>query len=54
MRLDHPQTKALLPQLRQTGWQARRWSALIDHVWLMQRGPHDPAWRYIYRIEMAG
>jgi 2'-5' RNA ligase len=54
MRLDQPKIEALLPQLRQTDWHALRWSVLIDHLWLMQRGPHDPAWRYIYRIEMAG
>ncbi len=25
-----------------------------NHLWLMQREPHDPAWRYLYRIDLAG
>ncbi len=54
MRLDTPKTEALLHQLRRTEWHTQRWSVLIDHLWLMQRGPHDPAWRYIHRIEMVG
>lgn len=54
MRLDSTKTAALLPQLRQTDWHTQRWSVLIDHLWLMQRGPDDRAWRYIYRSEMAG
>ena len=54
MRLDAPKTEALLHQLRQTEWQTRRWSIPIDHLWLMQRGPSDPAWCYIQRIEMKG
>jgi 2'-5' RNA ligase len=54
MRLDQPKTEALLPQLQQTEWQAQRWNIPIDHLWLMQRGPSDPAWRYIQRIEMTG
>lgn len=54
MRLDQPNTAALLPQLRQTNWHAQRWNVTIDHLWLMQRGPSDPAWRYIYRVEMKG
>ncbi len=52
MRLDQRKTEALLPQLRQTEWHTQWWSAIIDHLWLMQRGPDDPAWRYIYRVEM--
>jgi 2'-5' RNA ligase len=53
MRLDARQTETLLPQLRQTEWHTSQWSVTIDHLWLMQRGPHDPAWRYIHRIEMS-
>jgi 2'-5' RNA ligase len=52
MRLDQNKTEALLPQLRQIDW-LRQWhSVSIDHLWLMQRGPNDPAWRYIHRVEM--
>ena len=54
MRLDQPETEVLLPQLRQTDWHTRRWSVPIDHLWLMQRGSGDPAWRYIHRVEMKG
>lgn len=52
MRLDQPETEVLLPQLRQTNWHSQRWSVPIDHLWLMQRGPADPAWRYIHRVEL--
>ncbi len=52
MRLEHSKTKTLLNQLRQTEWHTQRWSPLLDHLWLMQRGPSDPAWRYIHRIEL--
>jgi 2'-5' RNA ligase len=54
MRLDQPKTEALLTRLQQTGWHVQRWSIPIAHLWLMQRGPSDPAWRYIHRIEMTG
>jgi 2'-5' RNA ligase len=54
MRLDRAKTEALLSQLRQTEWLTRPWSATIDHLWLMQRGLSDQAWRYIQRIEMTG
>jgi 2'-5' RNA ligase len=54
MRLNQAETEALLPQLHQTEWHSQQWSVLIDQLWLMQRGPHEPAWRYIYRIEMHG
>jgi 2'-5' RNA ligase len=54
MRLDQAKTEVLLSQLRQTEWHRLRWSVTIDHLWLMQRGSSDPAWRYIYRIEMHG
>ncbi len=52
MRLDAHQTETLLPQLRQTAWLKQPMNIMIDHLWLMQRGPHDPAWRYIHRVEM--
>ena len=53
MRLDAQQTETLLTQLRQTDWLMQLWSITIDHLWLMQRGPNDPAWRYIHRIELT-
>jgi 2'-5' RNA ligase len=54
MRLDAHKTEVLLNQLRQTEWHTQRWSVPIDHLWLMQRGPNDLAWRYIQRVEMTG
>jgi 2'-5' RNA ligase len=54
MRLDARRTGTLFTQLRQTDWLGRPWSVLIDHLWLMQRGREDPAWRYIHRIAMTG
>ena len=54
LRLGRQETRSLLAQLRQSEWHSDRWSALIDHLWLMQREPDDPAWRYIQRIDLAG
>lgn len=54
MRLDARQTEARLRQLQQTDWLTQQWIIPVDHLWLMQRGPDDPAWRYIHRIELTG
>lgn len=52
MRLDKNRTRTLLNELRQSEWHTGRWSVPMDHLWLMQRGPDDPAWRYIYRVDL--
>jgi 2'-5' RNA ligase len=54
MRLDETQTRALLQALKQTEWRTGCWVVPLDHLWLMQRGPDDPAWRYIYRVSLSG
>ncbi len=54
MRLGRAKSKTLLAQLWQSEWHTGRWSVPIDHLWLMQRGPEDPAWRYIHCIDMRG
>jgi 2'-5' RNA ligase len=54
MRLDKGQAQALLEELRQGEWHAGRWVVPLEHLWLMQRGPGDPAWRYIYRVNLQG
>ena len=54
MRLDARQAETLFKQLRQTDWLRQPWSVAIGHLRLMQRGPGDPAWRYIHRVEMTG
>ncbi len=38
---------------QQTERHTERWPVLIDHLWLMQRGPGDPAWRYIHRVDLT-
>ena len=53
MRLDALKTEVLLNRLQQMDWLMQPWSTAIDHLWLMQRGPHDPAWRHIHRINMV-
>jgi len=52
MRLDQSATQSLLNQLRHSDWHTQRWPVRIDQLWLMQRGPRDPAWRSIHRVEM--
>jgi len=54
MRLDKQGTRTLLNELRQSEWHTGRWSVPMDHLWLMQRGPDDPTWRYIHRIDLTG
>jgi 2'-5' RNA ligase len=54
MRLGWDETRSLLARLQQSEWHTGRWSVPIDHLWLMQRGPGDPAWRYIHRIDLTG
>jgi 2'-5' RNA ligase len=54
MRLDEKRTRTLAQALKQTEWHTGRWAVPLDHLWLMQRGPDDPAWRYIYQINLKG
>jgi len=54
MRLSKRETRPLLAQLQGSEWHSGRWSVLIDHLWLMQRGPGEPEWRYIHRVDLAG
>jgi len=53
MRLDRARTQRLLQELWQSEWHTGRWPVPMDHLWLMQRGPGDPAWRHIYRINLS-
>jgi 2'-5' RNA ligase len=54
MRLDEKRTRTLFQELRQTEWHTERWTVPLNCLWLMQRGPDDPAWRYIYQINLKG
>jgi 2'-5' RNA ligase len=53
MRLTAAASSALLGELRQSEWHTSRWSVRIDQLWLMQRGPHDPAWRAIQWLPLG-
>lgn len=53
MRLSQGLTEQALAELRGTAWHTGHVSARIDHLWLMQRGPDDKAWRFIYRFELT-
>jgi len=48
--LDRERTRTLLKEPRPSEWHSGRWVVPLDHLWLMQRGPNDPALRYIYRV----
>jgi 2'-5' RNA ligase len=52
MRLSKTKSQALLAQLQKREWHTGRWAMPISHLWLMQRGPDDPAWRYIQRLDL--
>lgn len=54
MRLSEAESVALLAQLRQSEWHTARWPASITQLYLMQRGPQDPAWRAIQTIPLEG
>jgi hypothetical protein len=53
MRLARGEAGSLLAQLQHTGWHTGRWTVPIDHLWLVQRAPADPAWRYIHRLDLT-
>jgi 2'-5' RNA ligase len=54
MRLDGRDTQSLLARLKQSEWHSGRWSVPMDHLWLMQRGADDSAWRCIHRVDLVG
>ncbi len=54
MRLSKRESRSLLAQLQGSEWHTGRWSVPIDHLWLMQREPGEPEWRYIHRVDLAG
>jgi len=47
MRLQGAVAQQMITELQSSAWQSERWDVPIDHLSLMQRGPHDPAWRAI-------
>jgi len=52
MRLNKQPSQTLLAELQRSEWHTGRWSMPINQLWLMQRGPDDPAWRYIQQIDI--
>jgi 2'-5' RNA ligase len=50
MRLDAPAARAMQDDLRETAWVRETFTLRITELWLMQRGPIDPAWRQIGRL----
>jgi 2'-5' RNA ligase len=53
MRMDAPQAQALAEELQRGDWHAGRWAIPMAELLLMQRGPGDPAWRAIARLQLA-
>jgi 2'-5' RNA ligase len=53
MRLKGPAARQMVEQLQPSEWHTGRWSAPIDRLALMQRGPTDPAWREIATVSLA-
>lgn len=54
MRLKGQTARQMVEQLQQSEWQTGRWSAPIERLALMQRGPTDPAWREIATVSLVG
>ncbi len=52
MRLKGAAAQQMLDALQQSTWHTERWDVPIHQLSLMQRGPHDPAWRVIATIPM--
>ena len=53
MRLKGHAAQAMLADLQSSEWETRRWRTPIDVLHLMQRGPGDPAWRSIARLQLG-
>lgn len=52
MRLKGVTARQMVDQLQQSEWQTGHWSAPIERLALMQRGPDDPAWREIATVSL--
>lgn len=53
MRLKGIPARQMVEGLQQSEWHTERWSASIDRLALMQRGPDDPAWREIATVALV-
>jgi 2'-5' RNA ligase len=54
MRLNTADAGAMISYLEKSEWASGSWTAPIQQVQLMQRGPGDPAWRCIAPIKLTG
>lgn len=54
MRISGSEARAMLADLRDTPLNQHGLVAPIQELWLMQRGPHDLAWRRIGKVELGG
>jgi 2'-5' RNA ligase len=52
MRLTGDRAQAVVEELRTSEWHTGLQVAPIGELWLMQRGPDDPAWRRIARVKL--
>lgn len=52
MRLPPTALQAMRRELENSEWGRNQWQAPITELWLMQRGPADPAWRKIAGIPL--
>lgn len=52
MRLSPAAFQTMRADLEPSEWGRSRWPASITELWLMQRGPADPAWRKIAGIPL--
>lgn len=53
MRLGNAASETVLDELRQSEWHSGRWVVPFTHLQFMQRGPGDPAWRCIHRMQLG-
>ena len=52
MRLPKKHAALMIRELKDSPWDCQSWSAPLDHLRLMQRGPRDSAWRRIHTIPL--
>jgi 2'-5' RNA ligase len=52
MRLKGAAAQAMLSDLQDSQWDTQRWQLTIHELWLMQRGPDDPAWQAVARLPL--
>ena len=54
MRLNEAEMAEMIAELKESEWENGRFTAPINTLQLMQRGPDDPAWRTIGSFPLSG